>query len=122
MRRNLLGRSKQPLGTRVPLRRRSAGGDTPAEVWVQPRLDEFRLRTENWTGLVVVYAMDKPEPRGRLSAALEEDGFEVTERRNEYGVSLEIHLRDRQPIHTRYDFVVNTIAEVLPEAATYRSM
>ncbi|MCX4400102.1 hypothetical protein OG887_43050 (plasmid) [Streptomyces sp. NBC_00053] len=84
----------------------------------QLRLDEFCLRTENWTGLVVVYAMDKPEPRGRLRSALEEDGFEVTERRNEYGISLEVHLQDRHLIHTRYDFVVNTIAEVMPDAAT----
>jgi hypothetical protein len=47
------------------------------------RIEEFALRTENWTGLVVVYGMDAPEPRHRLRAALEKDGFTITVRRNE---------------------------------------
>ncbi|MFJ5098888.1 hypothetical protein [Streptomyces sp. NPDC088557] len=89
-----------------------------SQLVAQLQLDEFCLRTENWTGLVVVYAMDKPEPRGRLRAVLEKDGFEVRGRLNEYGTSLEVHLQDRHLIHTRYDFIVNTIAEVMPEAAT----
>ncbi|MFE9252859.1 hypothetical protein [Streptomyces sp. NPDC007088] len=89
-----------------------------SQLIAQLELDEFCLRTENWTGLVVVYAMDKPERRGRLRAALEKDGFEVRERLNEYGTSLEVHLQDRHLIHTRYTFIVNTIAEVMPEAGT----
>src|SRR4051812_18227383 len=49
------------------------------------RIEEFALRTENWSGLVVVYGMDEPEPRRRLREALEKDGFTVTVRYNEYG-------------------------------------
>ncbi|MER0476884.1 hypothetical protein ABR737_00695 [Streptomyces sp. Edi2] len=63
------------------------------------RLDKFCLRTENWSGLVVVYAMDEPEPRSRLREALEKDGFTVTVRRNEYGTSLEVHPRKVVPDH-----------------------
>jgi hypothetical protein len=40
----------------------------------------------------------------------------VTVRRNEYGTSLEAHPREADLIMTRYDLIVNTIAEVLPEA------
>ncbi|MGW7094908.1 hypothetical protein [Streptomyces sp. NPDC054874] len=80
------------------------------------RLRDFCLRTENWSGLVVVYAMDAPEPRGRMRRALEADGFTVTERRDEYGTSLEIHPRNVDLIATRYDLIVDTIAEVLPDA------
>jgi hypothetical protein len=80
------------------------------------RIEEFALRTENWSGLVVVYGMDEPEPRRRLREALEKDGFTVTVRRNEYGVSLEVHPRERDLIMTRLDLIIDTIAEVLPEA------
>lgn len=81
------------------------------------RLDDFCLRTENWSGLVVVYAMDEAEPRSRLRETLEEDGFTVTVRRNEYGTALEVHPRPVDLIMTRYELIVNTIAEVLPDAA-----
>ncbi|MGW6310015.1 hypothetical protein ACWFRQ_03625 [Streptomyces niveus] len=80
------------------------------------RLSEFCLRTENWSGLVVVYAMDNREPRDRLREALETDRFTVTERSDEYGTSLEVHPRQVDLIMTRYDLIVDTIAEVLPEA------
>lgn len=76
----------------------------------------FALRTENWSGLVVVYGMDESEPRRRLREALEQDGFTVTVRRNEYGTSLEVHPRERDLIMTRLDLIIDTIAEVLPEA------
>jgi len=82
------------------------------------RIDEFALRSENWSGLVVVYSMEQPEPRRRLREALERDGFTVTERRNEYGTALEVHPREADLIMTRYDLIVNTIADVLPVAAT----
>src|SRR5690349_7882378 len=59
------------------------------------------LRSENWSGLVVVYGMDEPEPRCRLHKALEKDGFTVTERRNEYGTALEVHAREADLIMTR---------------------
>jgi hypothetical protein len=79
---------------------------------------EFALRSENWSGLVVVYGMDEPEPRRRLREALEKDGFTVTVRRNEYGTALEVHAREADLIMTRYDLIVNTIAAALPEATT----
>ncbi|MEV3986913.1 hypothetical protein [Nonomuraea sp. NPDC049758] len=79
-------------------------------------IEEFALRTENWTGLVVVYGMDEPEPRHRLRAALEKDGFTITVRRNEYGTSLEVHPRESDLIMTRLDLIIDTIAAVLPEA------
>jgi hypothetical protein len=79
-------------------------------------IQEFALRTENWSGLVVVYGMDEPVPRRRLREALEKDGFAVTVRRNEYGTALEVHPREADLIMTRYDLIVNTIAEALPEA------
>ncbi|MFG3403648.1 hypothetical protein [Streptomyces sp. NPDC048142] len=62
--------------------------------------------------------MDEPESRGRLRDALEKDGFTVTVRCNECGTSLEVHPRKVDLIMTRYDLIVNVIAEVLPEAAT----
>ncbi|MBB6347232.1 hypothetical protein FHU36_003777 [Nonomuraea muscovyensis] len=80
------------------------------------RVEEFALRTENRTGLVVVYGMDEPEPRHRLRAALEQDGFTITVRRNEYGTSLEVHPRESDLIMTRLDLIIDTIAAVLPEA------
>jgi hypothetical protein len=80
------------------------------------RIEEFALRTENWTGLVVVYGMDEPEPRHRLRAALEKDGFTITVRRNEYGTSLEVHPREADLIMTRLDLIIDTIAAVLPAA------
>ncbi|WP_194292353.1 hypothetical protein, partial [Streptomyces jumonjinensis] len=84
----------------------------------QMKVPEFAIRSENWSGLIVVYGMDVPESRRRLREALEEDGFTVTVRCNEYGTSLEVHPREVDLIMTRYDQIVNVIAEVLPEAAT----
>lgn len=76
------------------------------------RIEEFALRDENWTGLVVMYGMDEPEPRHRPRAALERDGFTVTVRRNEYGTSLEVHPRESDLIMTRLDLIIDTIAAV----------
>lgn len=81
-------------------------------------IDHFALRTENWSGLVVVYGMDEPEPRDRLREALVKDGFAVTVRHDEYGTALEVHPRTADLIMTRYDLLVDTIAEVLPEASS----
>ena len=86
------------------------------------RLEEFCLRTEQWSGLVVVYAIDKAQPRGRLRNALEADGFTVTERRDEFGMSLEVHPRQRDLIVTRYAEIVGVICEILPEATNIREL
>ncbi|MFE9619579.1 hypothetical protein [Streptomyces sp. NPDC006384] len=43
----------------------------------QLKIPEFAIRSENWSGLIVVYGMDEPESRGRLRDALEKNGFEV---------------------------------------------
>lgn len=84
----------------------------------QLTIPEYAIRSENWAGLIVVYGMDETEPRGQLRAGLEQDGFTVTVRRNEYGTSLEVHPRDADLIMTRYDLIVNAIADALPHAAT----
>jgi len=86
------------------------------------RLEEFHIRQENWTGLVVVYGMVEPGPRGRLRGALEADGFTVTQRHNEYGVSLEVHPRQRDLIMTRYAEIVGVICEVLRHATGIREL
>ncbi|GAA4976399.1 hypothetical protein HD597_000403 [Nonomuraea thailandensis] len=80
------------------------------------RIQGFALRTENWSGLVVVYGMDQPEPHRHLREALEKDGFTVTVRRNQYGTSLEVHPREADLIMTRFDLIIDTIAEMLLEA------
>jgi hypothetical protein len=88
----------------------------------QLRLEEFCLRTEQWAGLVVVHAMDKAAPRGRLRNALEADGFVVSERRNQYGISLEVHPHRQDLIMTRYAEIVGVICEMLPEATDIRTL
>lgn len=80
-------------------------------------IKEFAIRSENWSGLIVVYGMDEPAPRRRLRETLEADGFTVTVRRNTYGTSLEVHPRNADLIMTRYDLIMNTIADAIVQAS-----
>ncbi|MFE0348814.1 hypothetical protein [Streptomyces griseoluteus] len=77
------------------------------------KIAEVASGSENWFGLVVVYRMDEAEPRRRMRAGLEDDGFTVTVRRKEYGTSLELHPQHVDLVMTRYDLIVNAISDAL---------